>query len=289
MIRQRTFFPGGGASSSIPILTGVTADGDGNVFVVSWDEAVYKLAPTGAVLASLPLPGPTGELFGDTLDSTCRSTGPGSSSAAGSGGSSRWPPTSPASPTTGPAVGNVHVAFDEPPPTLPVVPLVSVERPEAVEGDDGTTALTFTVTLCEPGRARSPCTTPPQDGTADRRRGLHEHDRHPHLRPRADDEDGHRERDRRPGRRAGRDAEPRPVRPDHRRPSRTTPAAGIIWTTTAPRSRTSPSPAPVVEGTRGVRPGHVRRHPERRPQGPGDRRLRHAGRDGHGRRRLRSP
>ena len=151
MIRVRSFFPGGGGTSSIPTLRGVAADIDGNVFVVSWDEAVYKLAPNGTILLSRDLPGPGGgEFFADTHDINISLDG--TRLAVGSRFGWFVQMFSDLNNVTyhRAGVGDVQVAFDEPPPTLPEVPFIRVNDPEAVEGDGASSTMTFTVTLSEP-------------------------------------------------------------------------------------------------------------------------------------------
>jgi PKD repeat protein len=153
MAVERSFYPGGGGFSSVSTLRGVAADAAGNVFVVSWDEAVYKLSPTGTELGHYNMTGPGGgAFFGDTQDVDISADG----TRLAIGSRFGWVVQMAADFTDVSyfQAGDepVFVAFNEP-PGPPVVPIISVGDAAVTEGDTGTAALTFTVTLSEPTTA----------------------------------------------------------------------------------------------------------------------------------------
>jgi PKD repeat protein len=153
-------------TNAVMTARGVAADADGNLYVVSWDEAVYKLSPAGAVLNSYHMTGPGGTaFFADTQDVDLSSDG----SRLAIGSRFGWV-VQMAADFTGVSyfqAGDqpVFVAFNEP-LGPPVVPTISVSDAAVTEGDTGTAALTFTVTLSAPTTATVTVQYATQAGTA---------------------------------------------------------------------------------------------------------------------------
>ncbi len=165
------------------------------------------------------------------------------------------------------------------------LPSLSINDVTVTEGNTGTVAATYTVTLgAVSGRTGHRRLRDGERNGAGARR-LPGRQRHAHLHAGPDDEAAHRPRQRRPAGRGERDVRRQPLQPgerDHRR------RRGCGHD----HRRRRPLPALSVErrgGDRGRR-GNVQRdlhrHPRRAERSPGHRRLRDSGRNGPGARRL---
>ncbi|HEX3149293.1 MAG TPA: Calx-beta domain-containing protein [Gemmataceae bacterium] len=168
MTLERTVDPGNTqVPSDIPTPRGVTADAAGNIFVVDWDCDVFKLDPVGNHLATVHLDGPGGGVFfSNTHDIDISNDG--TQLLIGSRFGYVTQMTTSFTNITYFQVddSDLQVAFDEPPPALPVVPDISVDNPSMPEGDSGTTPMTFKVTLSAPTTRTVTVQYTTQDGTA---------------------------------------------------------------------------------------------------------------------------
>jgi Calx-beta domain/PKD domain/RTX calcium-binding nonapeptide repeat (4 copies) len=168
MTLERTVDPGNTQNpSTIPTPRGVTADAAGNIFVVDWDCDVFKLDPLGNYLATVHLDGPGGgAFFYNTHDIDISNDG--TQLVIGSRFGYVTQMTTSFTNITYFQVdeSDLQVAFDEPPPALPVVPDISVDSPSIAEGDHGTTAMNFKVALSAPTTRTVTVQYTTQDGTA---------------------------------------------------------------------------------------------------------------------------
>ena len=150
MALSHFIIPGGGSGGQqIYGLRGVAADADGNMYVVSLQQAVYKLDPNGLILDELQLPTPgEGGTYGPSFDIDISNNGQ-KLVIGGLFGYVFQMSTGLTNLTSFRAgTGAAQVTFKEPPPPL-IIPDIRVNNTESPEGDVGTSPLTFTVSLSE--------------------------------------------------------------------------------------------------------------------------------------------